>query len=179
MWNREFFRSFVFILIICILLGGFACGKSPTTTDPPSEPPPPQPSISISASPSTGNTDTVVTVTISVKANNKEIKVFGLDLTFEAKMFSLQWVEKGDLTSSWAAVDGNEIESGMVRIGGFTGSGVPIPVNKDGSIAKVKFKVTGSSLNDGAVSQLCVKNYTDDIAGLKPEPACVQFTYRK
>jgi len=102
-----------------------------------------------------------------------------MDLTFESKMFKLQGIEKGSLTSSWAAVDGNEIESGMVRIGGFTGSGTAVPVNTDGSIAKIKFKVSGSGLSDGTQSQLCVKNYTDDIDGIKPEPACVQFTYKK
>jgi len=121
----------------------------------------------------------VVTVTVSVKANSKEIKVFGLDLTFESKMFKLQKIEKGSLNTTWAAVDGNEIESGKVRIGGFTGSGTAVPVNSDGSIAKIKFKVKGSSLSDGTQSQLCVKNYTDDIDGIQPEPTCIQFTYKK
>jgi hypothetical protein len=172
-------RIVLCIIVSLAVLGMLGCGKSPTTAEPPPDPPPAQPAISISISPSSGKTDAEVTVTLSIKANNKEIKVFGFDLTFETKMFTLLSVGKGDLTSSWAAVDGNEIESGKVRIGGFTGSGSPLPVNSDGSFVKIKFKVTGGNSNDGTQSQLCAKDYSDDISGLIPEPACAQFTYRK
>lgn len=173
-------RTLIFICLGSLLIMGLSCGSSPTEADAPSLPPAQsQPSISISASPASGGTDAEVTFTISVKGNSKEIKVFGLDLTFETKMFKLQGVGKGGLTSSWAAVNGNEIESGKVRIGGFTGAGTSIPVNRDGSIAKVKLKVTGNSLADGAQSQVCIKDYTDDIQGIAPDPACVRFTYKK
>jgi hypothetical protein len=167
------------LILFCGILAGFSCGKSPTTPEVAAPPPTPQPSLTLSVNPSSGAADTIVKITISLKANTRETKVFGLDLTYDTKMFNLQGVSKGGLTSSWAAVAGNEIESGKVRIGGFGGSGTPIPVNSDGSLAKVQFKVTGGSLADGAQSQVCVKDYTDDIEGIKPDPACVKFTYKK
>jgi len=39
--------------------------------------------------------------------------------------------------------------------------------------------VIGSDFNDGQQSQICIENYTDDIADLTPHPSCMNFTLRK
>jgi len=134
--------------------------------------------ISIACIPSSGYTGTTVSVPISILGNLKSISTFGLQLTFDTNMFEYVGTSKGSLTGSWAFVDGNNI-SGTVTIGGFAGSGIPIPRGSEGSLAVVSLRVTGGSYSNGQQSQLTIRNYTDEIAGMKPEPAITIFTYRK
>jgi len=133
--------------------------------------------IGISCSPSSGGTDTIIDIPISINGNQKVITYFGLKLTFDTSVFQFVSVSKGSLTGSWATVDGNPI-SGTVTIGGYAGSGTPVPVGSNGSIAVVKLKVTCSGCSDGQQSQISIDNYTDDISGMTPEPAKTIFTYR-
>jgi hypothetical protein len=166
--------------LLGLLAGAIACGKNPTTA-PPVTPdlPAPQPAISIACSPASGGKDTVVTVTVSIKANSEEVGVFGMDLTFPPKMLTYSTVSKGSLTGSWAAVDGNEVSAGNLKIGGFKGSASPVAKNSDGSIVVISFSVDGAQLNNGQQGQVCIKNYTDDIVGIPPEPVCASFTLTK
>jgi len=129
--------------------------------------------------PSTSGTDTIVSIPISISGNQNEIKVFGLDLTFDSSMFEFQSVSKGSLTGDWAAVDGNETQAGTVKIGGFAGSGKTIGIGSSGTIAVVKLKVICSSCSDEQQTQININNYTDDISGMSPEPATTKFTYTK
>ena len=167
-----------------VLIAGFSflllmvsgkCRKTPTQAD---GNPPALPAISISLNPSSGGTETNVSVSILVSANTKEISVFGVDLSFESSMFVFQSVSKGTLTGGWAAVDGNEIKAGLLKIGGFRGSGPAIPVHSAGTLAVIKFKVTEGGQAVGRQSQLCIKDYSDDISGIGPEPACAVFTFQ-
>ena len=135
--------------------------------------------IEIYCSPGSGPTDTIVSIPISIKGNLKEINVFGSKLTFDAAMFQFQSISKGTLTGTWAAVNGNEISSGTVMIGGFLGSGTPIPIGSEGSIAVITLKVTGSGYSDGHQSQISIQNYADDIVGMTPEPSSTIYTYKK
>jgi hypothetical protein len=154
------------------------CKKSSTAPEinPPEQE---QTSITLVCSPSSGGTDTNFTVTISINNSDREIKVFGLEMKFDADILKFRRAEKGNLTESWAAVDGNEIKKGILRVGGFMGSGNPIALGSTGHIAEVKFKVTGSNFNDEQQTQIRIKNYTDDIAGLTPNPSITNFTLRK
>jgi len=133
--------------------------------------------ISISCSPSSGGTDTIVSIPITISGNQKEIKVFGLELTFDSSMFEFQSVNKGSLTGDWAAVDGNETQAGTVKVGGFAGSGKTIGTGSIGTIAVVKLKVICTSCSNGQQTQLNINNYTDDISGMSPEPDTTKFTY--
>jgi hypothetical protein len=135
--------------------------------------------IWVSCSPSSGKTDTLVTIPISIRGNTQEIGMFGLEFTFDSKMFLFQKVEKGNLTGNWAAVDGNEASSGVVQIGGFRGGGSVIPKGSTGTLAVVTLKVTGTSYADNTQSQVTIRSYADDIAGMRPEPATTTFTYKK
>jgi hypothetical protein len=135
--------------------------------------------ISISCDPSSGGTGTIVTIPVKIKGNIQEIKAFGLELTYDPTMFEYQSVSKGDKTGDWISVDGNEVSSGTVRIGGFAGSADPIPKGSVGSIVKVTLKVTCSGCSNGKQSQICIRKYTDDIVGMTPKPSCATFTYNK
>jgi hypothetical protein len=161
------------LFIITFLI--FTCKKNPTTPVDDSV----YPTISISCSPSTGGTDTVVTINISIKDNQKEIDAFGLELTFDTKMFQFLSANAASLTEDWIAVDGNEIKSGIVRIGGYSQSEHAISKESTGSITTAKFKVTGGEYSDGQQSQICMQNLINDFEGFKASPSCVTFTYKK
>jgi hypothetical protein len=172
-------RQLLFLAAILILA---ACAKTPTTAQPDDPGPgqtPAQPTLSIACSPSSGSKDTEVTVTVSVKENANEIGVFGMDLTFPPRMLEFVRVNKGALTGDWAAVDGNEVSSGNLKIGGFKGSAASVAKNSAGSLVVIKFKVDGSRLSSSQQGQICIKSYTDDITGIPPEPACASFQFTK
>ncbi|MGD9347221.1 MAG: cohesin domain-containing protein [Candidatus Aminicenantes bacterium] len=168
------------VLLSLVFLFAFTiyCKKSSTA---PEITPPEQEltSLTIDCSPSSGGTDTNFTVVIRINNTDREIKVFGLEMKFDADKLQFRRIEDGELTESWAALDGNEISSGTLRVGGFMGAGDPITQGTTGNIAEVKFKVIGSNFNDGQQSQICIESYTDDIASLTPLPSCANFTLRK
>ncbi len=168
--------SFCLIAILAvILLVSAGCKKSPATSELPAQ----QQTISLAVSPSSAGADTLVTVSIIIQGNAKEIRVFGMDASFDANMFEFQGVVKGDVTVSWANVDGNEVNPGELRIGGYMGGGSPVPAKGAGKLAEFKLKVTGRDYANGQQSQVSIKQYTDDIKGFTPEPVSVTFTLKK
>jgi hypothetical protein len=176
--------SQVVVLSFLLIFSAAACGKSPTTADPPNNNNNNnnvqlQPALQITCSPTSGVKGTEVTVTIAIKENDKEIGVFGMELTFPPKMLTYGTTSSGSLTGSWAAVDGNEVSAGNLKIGGFRGSGSAVARNSQGSLLVIKFTVDGSELSNGQQGQICIKGYTDDIVGIPPEPACASFTLTK
>jgi hypothetical protein len=132
--------------------------------------------LGISISPSSGPTGTIVSIPISILGNTSEISTFGLEMHFDANMFEFQSVSSGSLTGNWGAVSGNETSSGTITIGGVPFSGTPISIGSSGSIAVVKFRVTGSSYNNGDTSQVTINNLVD-ISGMTVSPSSVTFTY--
>lgn len=163
------------LLISCFLTGFSGCGKSPTEAPIDVE----QPTISLTCSPASSGPNEVISVSVLIKDNTKELRVFGLDVAFDSRMFQFQEVRKGTLTGGWAAVDGNAVGPGSLRIGGFAGGGSAIPVKSEGSLAEIRLKVTGGDYGNGQQSQVCVKQYTDDLAGFQPTSACSTFTLKK
>lgn len=136
-------------------------------------------SLKLSCNPIIGGTGIVVDLNISFIGNSREIKSFGLEMTFDPAVFQYQGTHKSDLTASWASVDGNETSPGKLIIGGFTGSGNPVPAGSSGSLAIVKIKVIYNGSDDGFSSSISIKNYSDDIVGLQPEPSSTSFTFKK
>jgi hypothetical protein len=169
-------KKILFLAIALLFLALIpGCKKDPTS----STIPPQQATISVSVSPNSAGPDAIITVAIAIAGNDKEVRVFGLDLTFDTNMFQFQEVTKGTLTGNWAAVDGNEVSPGTLKVGGFVGEGSPIAKNSTGTVAEVKFKVTGAAYGNGQQSQVCVGQYTDDLSAFKPDPACATFTLKK
>ena len=178
--RTEKLASFLSVLFCTVFLFSLPIHCKKSSTAPEIDlPEPEQTSITLTCSPNSGGTNTNFTVSISVTNSDREIKVFGLEMKFDADILKFRGIEDGNLTESWAAVDGNEIKKGILRVGGFMGSGDPISPGSTGPIAEVKFRVTGSNFNNGQQSQISIKNYTDDIAGLTPNPSHTNFTLRK
>jgi hypothetical protein len=170
--------EFSFLLVLFLTLLFLHCKN--TSTAPEVEVPEPEPtSITVKSNPSSGGTNTNFTIVISINNSDMEVKVFGLEMTFDADTFQFRRIEMGGLTESWEAVDANEISNGTLRVGGYAGSGNPITQGNTGNIAGVKFKVIGSSFSDGQQSQICIQNYTDDISSMTPEPSCINFTLQQ
>jgi len=178
-WDRRMTKRLIFIQLFVFLINLFACKSNSTSPDIPDGTGPP--TISLSCSPTSGGTNTVVSVTISIKNNQNEIKSFGLEISFNTAMFKFKpkSVSGGSLTGGWATVDGNEIVSGTVRIGAFSGSGPSIQKESNGTLAIIKFEVTCSGCSNGQQSQFCFTNLFDDIVGMTQDPSCVNFTYTK
>ena len=165
------------VFILCLTFLSMNCKKQPTAPEINSSPN--DNSVLISCSPSSGGTGTIINLEIMVIGNSKEITSFGLEMTFDPAVFKYQSSEKSDLTASWATVDGNKINPGHLVIGGFMGSGNPVPTGSGGNLAIVKINVIYEGNEDGFARQISVKNYTDDIGGMNPEPSYATFTFRK
>ncbi len=171
-------RRMIFILSIASILLLFIQCKSQSTA-------PEMPDvtgeniISVSCSPSSGGSGTEVTITISVNKNQKEIKAFGLEMTFDSDVFRYLRTSKGILTGNWTSVDGNVTEPGKLIAGGFMGSGSPVAAGSSGDLLQVKLKVIYSGSNDNFTSQITIKKYQDDISDMTPKPASATFTYKK
>jgi len=162
-------------LIFCLLTGFSGCKKNPT--DVPFDVD--EPTIALICNPTAAAKDEVVSASVFIKGNRKEIRVFGLDVTFDSRMFRFQEVHKGTLTGGWAAVAGNEVGPGSLKVGGFVGAGTAIPVPSEGTLAEILFRVTGGDYSNGQQSQICIKQYTDALADFKPNSACSTFTLKK
>ena len=171
-----FISGFFFLLF---LIASTFCCKSTSTAPEVEVPEQEQTSITITCSPSSGGTDTNFSVLVSINNVDREIKVFGLEVKFDADKLKFRRIEAGNLTESWTAVDGNEISNGTLRVGGFVGSANPIVQGTTGIIAEIKLKVMGTNFNDGQQSKICIENYTDDIADMTPLPSCANFTLQK
>ncbi len=135
--------------------------------------------LSVSLSPSSGGTGTVLDITISCVENSKELKTFGLEMTYDPAIFQYESTGNGDLTGSWASVDGNEISSGTLIIGGFTGSGNPVVAGSNGSLAIIKIKAIYSGSDTRFTRQISINKYLDDIADMSPIPTSATFTFTK
>lgn len=164
-------------LIACFICLSTNCKQQSTT--PETVNPQNENRLSVSCSPASGGTGTVVDITISCVGNSKEIKAFGLEMTYDPAIFKYDSTGNGALTGSWASVDGNETISGKTIIGGFVGSGNPVSAGSNGSLVTIKLKVKYSGDNSGFTSQISINNYLDDIAGMTPKPTSATFTFIK
>ncbi len=141
-------------------------------------PPPTSNEIAISCDPGSGGTGAIVTATIWISGNTTPIDSFGLELSFTSEMFEYLDTSRGSLTGGFAFVAGNLVRTGVVRIGGVGGASV-LSVGSSGSIAVVRFRVTGTGLPSGSQGQLSIGSFVDDIVGMKTSPATATFTLIK
>lgn len=162
-------------LLSCLFFGPVGCKKNPIMAAFEVD----EPTIVLVCNPLTAGTDATISASVFIKANAREIRVFGLDVTFDSRMFQFQEVRNGTLTGGWAAVDGNQIGPGSLKVGGFLGGGTAIPIASEGTLAEIRFKVTGTDYANGQTSPVCIKQYTDDITGFKPDSTCFTFTLIK
>ncbi len=162
-------------LIVLAFFIPFCCKKSPTPVSIDLG----EDTILTACTPVSGGPETIVNVAVVIAQNSQEIRVFGLELSFDPLVFQTQKVSAGNLTGSWAAVDGNEVTPGTLRVGGFVGGGSPIPPHNQGALAFVQLKVAGSASPVNKTSLICINHYTDDIRSFRPAPSCATFTLKK
>ena len=174
--NKASYTAFVIFLSFWVFLA-VNCKKQSTTPDVPNSLN--DNSLMISCSPIAGGTGTVVDVKISFMGNSREIKSFGMEMTFDPAVFQYQSTQKSGLTANWASVDGNETSPGKLNVGGFMGSGTPIPPGSSGGLAIVKFKVIYNGSEDGFSRNISIMNYVDDIGGMLPQSTSASFTFKK
>lgn len=135
--------------------------------------------ILVACSPDAGRSETLVTIAIIISNNSQEIRAFGLELTYDSRVFQFQRVASGNLTGNWSAVDGNQASPGTLKIGGFAGGGSSIAKNSQGALALVQVKVTGPYAPSSQQSQICLDRYADDLISFQPAPSCTFFTLKK
>jgi hypothetical protein len=152
-----------------------ACNKAPTNAALEVG----QPTIIVLCRPDAEAAGTLITAAVFIMGNTSELRVFGLDVSFDGKMLQFQEVRSGTLTGSWAAVDGNEVGPGSLKVGGFLGAGTPVAAASQGTLAEISFRVTGSEYGNGQQSQVCARQYTDDLWDFQPDSACALFTLKK
>jgi len=71
-----------------------------------------------------------------------DIKAFGLELEYNTEKMTFIGVERTYLTQDFVVLDGNESQTGVIKIGGFGLSG--IQESHDGVLARLVFEVLNS-----------------------------------
>lgn len=160
------------LLVFSLLL---ACQKSPMTVSLKAG----EDTILTACDPASGGSGVSLTVAVIIAENTREIRVFGLDMSFDPQIFQFSKVTSGNLTGSWAAVDGNEITPGTLRIGGFAGGAGSITQKSQGGLAIVHLQVKATNYSHNQTAQVCIHHYTDDLAPFQPASACSTFTLKK
>lgn len=99
----------------------------------------------------------VVKIPVSVR-NAGNISSFGFDVEYDASTFNYLATQPGEDTAAWVLVQANEIEPGILRVGGFRG--LSAPVVGSGELVIVSFLVDICPTE----SSVTVSNAVDDIA---------------
>lgn len=108
----------------------------------------------------------IIDVPIAIKGNVVQgVQAFGLDLVFNPAVYEYQSIERGSLTQDWAQVDGNLVEPGRVRIGGYYGSGTVVTGSVDGTMAVVRLRFING--------EVALENFVDDIRNMELESTAV------
>lgn len=83
-----------------------------------------------------------VRIPVMVRFAPGAISSFGFDVTYDESIMHYSDYERGDQTASFTMFEVNPIDSGTVRVGGFT-FGDAIPQGANGSLVWLKFIVSG------------------------------------
>jgi len=117
-----------------------------------------------------GRQGDVVVVDVGLQESSAAVDAFGLDVGYDTSLLRYIGCAKGSLTASWVVLEGSENTPGVVTVGGF--GLTPIPVGTTGSVARLSFEVVGCE--EPAESRFVVGNFVDDMEGM--EYCCGRFT---
>lgn len=135
--------------------------------------------VGLTLTPSFATFNDQITVDVNLSNNQCVMSAFGFDLYFDDAMFTFQGIEaQGTLITDWSMIDGNEINPGQVRVGGYSGMGTEISASANGCLIKVKFQVAAQcgAYADGDQGVFTLDSYFDDLVFYAPQPAQVTFT---
>lgn len=135
--------------------------------------------VALTLTPSTATYNDQITVDVNLSNNQCTMSAFGFDLNFDAAMFTFLGIESlGTLIADWSMLDGNEINPGQVRIGGYSGMGTEISASTNGCLIKVRFQVTAQcgAYADGDQGVFTIDSYFDDLVSYLPQPTQATFT---
>jgi hypothetical protein len=138
---RTAFLKTAIVLIAVLTVAGFAHAAVPV----------------IQVGSDDGNCGDVLKVPVVVN-NADNVSSFGFDVEYDASTFNYLSTQTGEATSSWVLVQANEVEPGIVRVGGFRGVGAPVVGS--GELVVLTFLVDICP----SVSDVTVSNQVDDVA---------------
>jgi len=102
----------------------------------------------------------IVEVPVTV-TNPYGMKIFGLHVSYPTDLVTFEGVKRTDLTEKWAVLDGQEVTSGLIALGGFNVD--PIEAESPGSVAILSFRVRdGVERGEG---ELAVVRMLEDLQG--------------
>lgn len=137
-------------------------------------------SVEVVPIPSTGTYNDEIEVLINISNNQCELSALGFDLHFDASKFSFLGTENQNcVTMDWSMLDGHEISPGRIRIGGLAGTGTSIQSGQNGSLVKVRFRVSCQCgvCSDGQQTSITIDSYVDHMEAFLPQPAQGTFTF--
>jgi hypothetical protein len=135
--------------------------------------------LAIQLNPATATYGDEIEILVNISGNQCEISSFGFDLLFDSGMFTYLGLEgQNTLTSDWSMLDGNEINAGQVRIGGYSGTGTNVPTGQNGTLIKIRLEVSGQcgTYPDGQQSTITIESYFDDLTSYLPQSLQGTFT---
>ncbi|MBN1999207.1 S8 family serine peptidase, partial [candidate division KSB1 bacterium] len=103
----------------------------------------------------------IITTEIGLVKSNTLVDAFGFDVVYDADHLQLSAVEKGDLTQDWIQFQGQEVEAGRIRIGGFNMNAIESDVS--GALARLHFQVICDFCDSCSTSRLLIQSVRDDI----------------
>lgn len=135
--------------------------------------------VALQLTPDSATSGDEIEVLVNISGNQCEISSFGFDLFYDTGMFTYVGLEgQNTLTADWSMLDGNEINPGQVRIGGYSGTGTNVTTGQDGTLIKITLEVSGQcgTYPDGEQSTVTIDSYFDDLTSYLPQSAQVTFT---
>lgn len=104
-----------------------------------------------------GNLQTDGTLAIPVVVSDAfNLKSFGIEFSYNVEKMQFLGGRKTELTSDFIAVDGNEVEKGTVRVGGYSASGI----QERGKGTVIELIFLPYNVTEGAIE---IRNLVDDI----------------
>lgn len=118
----------------------------------------------------TGAMGREVKIPVMVKFAPGSISAFGFDVIYDENVLDYSGYERGDLTASFDVFEANPIDSGKVRVGGFTFTST-IPQGANGYLVWLKFNVSDAQENE--CYPLMLEGLNDALAQLSSSGGCL------
>jgi len=110
-----------------------------------------------------------IQVPVSIQNSSNSVYSFGFEVTYDASVLEYIGIERGDLTESFETVEAYLMDSGKLRIGGYTDEH-NISHDASGNLVRLKFQIIGGQGNNCYPLQL--DNLEDHIANFPKMGGC-------